>query len=262
MSNLPTERQQQEIAQYGADDNPFLEFAREAKRSRIVGKLLKLTKSGQWIAGENRDPIEEDVALIAYMPEMLKGWIKWEDGRPTEQIMGKIADRFTPPRRSELGDTEPQYWAEQRDPWQFAYYLIMMDPHTGQIYTYAPSSDGGRQALAGLAETYGHAARHRPDELPVVHLGSSSYPHERYGDIWKPVFTVQYWAKRALVDDALQARNEGADQVEAEEPVAAVAPKAPPPRPSNVPLDNSYRAAKDGPMARGPSVSKLPKARF
>ena len=49
---LPVERTQQtELSTQTTDFNPFADFAQSISRSRIIGKLLKFTKHGDWIAG-------------------------------------------------------------------------------------------------------------------------------------------------------------------------------------------------------------------
>jgi hypothetical protein len=40
------------------------------------------------------------------MPTLAPGWVKWENGLPTEQVIGLVVDGFTPPKRKDLGDTD------------------------------------------------------------------------------------------------------------------------------------------------------------
>jgi hypothetical protein len=201
--------------------NPYLDFGREASRTRIVGKILKFNKRGDWTYGENATEMPDGTRLIAHMGELLEGWIKWEDHKPTEQIMSYVRDRGTPrykvPTRSELGDTEREDWPVdnngiKRDPWQFCNYLIMMD-QDGNLYTFTPSSKGGKQALATLSMAFGHHMRVNPNEYPVVTLGGDQYPHpnKQFGMIDFPIFSIVSWCDKAVIDKALQDNAAGQD---------------------------------------------------
>jgi hypothetical protein len=252
MSNLPAEREQGTAIATGEDYNPYIDYGNTADRSNIVGKLLKFTKLGDWVYGENADPLPEDTRLIAHMGDLAVGWIKWEDGRPVETIMGLIRDRGTPkfqvPSRGELGDNDKADWPVDangvaRDPWQSSNWLILMDPE-GQLYTFAPTSKGGKQAIAKLSKVYGEKMRHRPGEFPVVTLSGDEYahPNKQYGMIQVPVMTLVGWAKRKIIDDALNVGSQ------VNEPALALEPDKPA---RTVPPRNDYAAAKgDRPSAK------------
>src|SRR5215469_16267517 len=92
------------------DDNPYVAYGNAAARTRIIGKLLKFNKFGEWVSGEDSVEIPPNSQLCVQMEEFYIGWIKWEDARPVEQVMGRVMDNFEAPRRSELGDTERDYW--------------------------------------------------------------------------------------------------------------------------------------------------------
>ena len=56
------------------------------------------------------------------------------DNKPTDQVMGRIAAGYQPPRRNELGDIDPDDWdvdddGKPRDPWQF--YKLSADESRG-----------------------------------------------------------------------------------------------------------------------------------
>ena len=61
--------------------------------------------------------------FVANMGELLTGWQRWEDNKPTDMVMGKVMERFQAPRRNELGDMDREQWevdgtGKERDPWQ------------------------------------------------------------------------------------------------------------------------------------------------
>ena len=264
MSSLPVERTQQtELSKLDQDFNPFADFAQSISRSRIIGKLLKFTKHGDWIAGEAGEEMPDDARLIIHMGDMMEGWQKWEEGRPTEQRMSFIRDR-RPDRpnvcgRAELGDTDHAAWEQgldgrPRDPWMFTFMFNLMDEN-GQLYTFSNGSDGTKSALKVLGESYAVVYRHRPDDFPIVTLGKSGYNHKnkQIGWVNTPLFNIVGWANRSLVDQALMAASGMA-----EPPPAAIETK-----PTVTPLPkndyaNDYAAAKDGVKKNG-SKSK---ARF
>jgi hypothetical protein len=248
---LPAERNQQTELTTQSDFNPFADFAQSISRSRIIGKLLKFTKHGDWIAGEAGEEMPDDARLIIHMGDMQEGWQKWEEGRPTEQRMSFIRDR-RPDRpnvcgRAELGDTDHAAWEQgldgrPRDPWMFTFMFNLMDEH-GQLYTFSNGSDGTKSALKALGESYAVVYRHRPDDFPIVTLGKSGYNHKnkQIGWVNTPFFNVVGWANRSLVDQALMSASgmqETVPQVMVpqviEEPKVTPLPK------------NDYAAAKDG----------------
>ena len=256
---LPAERNQQTELTTQSDFNPFADFAQSISRSRIIGKLLKFTKHGDWIAGEAGEEMPDDARLIIHMGDMQEGWQKWEEGRPTEQRMSFIRDR-RPDRpnvcgRAELGDTDHAAWEQgldgrPRDPWMFTFMFNLMDEH-GQLYTFSNGSDGTKSALKALGESYAVVYRHRPDDFPIVTLGKSGYNHKnkQIGWVNTPFFKIVGWANRGLVDQALLSAG-GTDQL----------PETPPvDEPKVTPLPkNDYAAAKDGVSKNAPKS----KARF
>jgi hypothetical protein len=84
-------------------DNPFADYADAAQSTSIVGKLLKFSK-GDWFAGKDEDEMKDGTAFVANMAELMTGWQRWEDNKPTEQRMGKVMEassgRSTAPERS------------------------------------------------------------------------------------------------------------------------------------------------------------------
>src|SRR3974390_1437602 len=162
---LPVNREtQNETATTDAYD-PYMDYGKTAARSNIIGKLLKFTKTGHWIYGENQEELPSNTRMIAHMGDLAVGWIKWDDGKPAETIMGFVRDRGSPrfqvPGRLELGDNDKADWpvdsdGRPRDPWQTSNWLILMD-QKGQLYTFSPTSKGGIQAVARLSDAYGTA---------------------------------------------------------------------------------------------------------
>jgi hypothetical protein len=192
-----------EIAKTGPD--PYESYG-NAQSGRIQGDLLKFSKFGEWLAGKDAVKVPHGTRLVAEMPTLQIGWVRWHDGKPEATQMGFLADGFVPSNRSELGDTDRGLWSmdengRPRDPWQFTNSLVLLNPETSEVYTFQPTSRGGLQAIGELCRLYGKHRRTEPAALPVVALDMSSYkhPNKAYGDIRIPVLRWVDWVQSDAV---------------------------------------------------------------
>lgn len=189
--------------------NAFESYGNSVSNRNIVGKLLKFSK-GDWLAGEDAEEVDPGKQLVVHMDSLAIGWIKWEDNKPSQQVMGLLVEGHKPQSRKDLGDLEEDEWevdeqsGQPRDPWQFSNYLIMKEVGAvgdeENLYTFATSSKGGLGALGELCKTYGKAMRTRPDEWPIVTLGVGSYnhPNKAFGRIKFPTLEVTGWEKKSV----------------------------------------------------------------
>jgi hypothetical protein len=192
--------------------NPFEVYANAVSPRTIVGKLLKFTK-GDFIAGEGSEVVPETAEFTAIMDEALAGWVKWEDGKPTEHRMGRIADNYIPPRREELGDIDRAAWetfadGKARDPWQFANYLVLKRESEDELFTFVAGSRGSLGAVGDLCRQYARHAKKHPEQYPVIRLMSSgTYEHrvKSYGRIAYPILCVVGWTPKTDLDLATAA---------------------------------------------------------
>ena len=211
--NEMTTRQGTAVADPNANVNYFTSYGDQMSQQTIVGKLLKFSK-GDWIAGEDNEDVEHGTKFIANMDEFLVGWIKWENNKPIEHVMGNLAQGYAPPKRHELPDQDESKWEidpaskEPRDPWQFTNYLLLKrldddgrpineDGNDG-AYTLTVSSKGGISAMARFTKAFGAKMRQRPDQWPIVELEGDSYPHKNkaFGRIKVPVFNLTGWISK------------------------------------------------------------------
>ena len=186
------------VAQQGAR-NAYQEFADEVKQTGIEGSLLRFTKQGDWIAGQEEEEIPEGTELLLGLNTLKRGWQKWQDNKPVDARMGYVNEGYRPVNRDELGDLDEEQWEEddnnkgqQRDPWQKTMSVLLKNLETGEVYTYAPSSKSGMTALGEASQLYGNRLQdgEDPDAMPIVRLGSSFYKHKTYGKIMIPVFEI------------------------------------------------------------------------
>jgi hypothetical protein len=221
MNELQTHKQNLPV---DPNDNPYIRFGNFVPQNRIVGMLLRFTKFGEWLAGQDNLKLPHGTKLVAHMASCVIGWQRWEDNKPVEQIMGLVGDNFEPPQRDQLSHTDESRWevnddGKSRDPWQKTSMLIFKGFDDDEIYTYSTASQGGLQALDKLSKQYGRAMRMRPNQFPVVEIGFSTYDHPEYGEMRKPVFKVITWVTRDVVDRVLEGyENDEQQELEAEAP--------------------------------------------
>jgi hypothetical protein len=173
---------------------------REAVNDEIganFGTFLKFAK-GDWLLGEEGKKVPADARFIANLHEYYRGWVRWWDGKPTEHLIGRVVDRFRVPPREELGDLDESKWETEpngarRDPYARTCYLAMRDLSNDEIVCFTSSSDGGRKAVARLAERYDRLRYRHKAKFPVVCLDSESYQHRTFGKILKPVLRIVDW---------------------------------------------------------------------
>jgi hypothetical protein len=169
-------------------DNPWLEAAAEAGSE--FGKILKFNK-GEWPIGE--DTVPEGTEYIAYVDELARAWIKFEDGTVADRRVVKVRDGKLPPR-AQLGDNDKSKWeigddGERRDPWVLQWLLPMSRVDAeGDFTVFATSSKGGIGAIGLLCKVYGRSPRN--GLLPIVALKSASYKHPQYGKVLKPYLPI------------------------------------------------------------------------
>lgn len=180
-----------------SEPNFYEKYGDAATTRNIVGRLLKFTKFGEYCAGIENEVIPVDTALIAYMPSLAAGYVRWAGGRPAAAEMGYVGEGFVPPKRNDLGFNDAAEWesddkGNKRDPWQFTNSLIFIDLGKNLLYTFNTSSRGGLDAIGGLSKIYGRHMKVYPRDLPMIKIGVGSYKHtvKAYGEIRYPIFMI------------------------------------------------------------------------
>ena len=167
----------------------------------VIGDLLKFSK-GDWLAGFDNEEMPNGTELVAVVPGIVHGQVRWEDNRPVEQIMGPMVEGFVPPARSTLGYDDKTKWevsgGKPRDPWSPTIYLPMVSIDATRVFTFSTNTDGGkRHAIGPLCKDYGSHVRQHPDELPIVRLDQGSYEHtdRSIGRVKYPEMPWVRWVK-------------------------------------------------------------------
>lgn len=213
-------------------DDPWTEVANEAGGQ--FGKILKYVK-GQWWQGENE--VARGTEFVALVPEAMRGDVRFQDGKPVEQRLGYIRDRFRFAPRAELGFTDEGQWERDKkghaiDPWSQQHFLPLIHCETEELYCYIFRSEGAKQAFRDLSRNY--APHRKTTMLPVISLQSDRYRHADYGLIDIPILRIERWedsgislensempSHRSRDSNVIEGTNT-VDQVKG----AAVAPKA------------------------------------
>ena len=86
--------------------NPFESFADRADNQMLLGPILKFTK-GDYLVGRDGEECPEK-EVVALMPGLLWGWIRWEDNLPVEHSMGLLMEGFVPPALETLGHRDKE----------------------------------------------------------------------------------------------------------------------------------------------------------
>jgi hypothetical protein len=193
--------------------NPFEEVGRQAARV-IVGQLLKFSK-GDYLYGQDNIEMPMNSRLIANMDQTLRGWVRWEENKPAEHVMGLIAEGYKPPKRELLEWHDESEWetddkGQPRDPWQETYYMLSREIgkdgkpllNDEGLFTFTTSSVGGKDAIIALCGVYGKWMRMHPNEYPIITLSMEKYnhPNKAYGVIKKPKFLFnprRDWIKKS-----------------------------------------------------------------
>jgi hypothetical protein len=252
MNNLTTRSNQ---AVSTETQNPFTAYGEAATHRNIVGELLKFSK-GDWLVGQDNEDFPVGTQFVANMNELLIGWIRWYDNKPTDHIMGKVVDRYQPPRRDELGDMDPAEWeldgdGKPRDPWQKSNYLLLKGMQTGELFTFTTGSQGGRDAVGNMSKEYGAAMSGHKGEFPVVALGVRSYehPNKSYGRIKTPELKIVGWVGQEVFAADL-------GEEPAEEAATEPAKPAPTPLPTPSPVSDPAKPA-DAPKEAPKPIARV-----
>jgi hypothetical protein len=176
--------------------NPWIEVG--AQLDKFIGApLLKFSKQGEFALSDVEN-IPSGTRCVAHADEIALGWVHWVDGRPEDPRVGRVADKFIPPTRDSLGDSDRQLWelqdGERRDPWQFQMSVPITRLDTQETYRFTAGSKGGLACLGKLTRAYGRRIRdEKVPGLPVVELKADHYKHRKFGKIFVPVMNVVGW---------------------------------------------------------------------
>jgi hypothetical protein len=159
-------------------------------------KLLKFVK-GKYKTREDEVPL--GTQYVAHANQLTYCWIKFVDGKPVDRRHGKAVEKWTPPEREDLDDTDSSKWengldGKPKDPWSFQRLLPFEHLESGEVVIFTSSSIGGEIATNELCRAYAHRLKRKGSRaLPIVKLESKDMPTNAFGDVPRPHFEIDGW---------------------------------------------------------------------
>jgi hypothetical protein len=161
----------------------------------IVGKMGKFTIDGKYKI-DKADILPDKTELVAI--DVSTAWVKWQDNKPIEHRITRPGQIH--PDREDLPDQDETTWesglnGEPADPWRDTRYLHLIDPRTGQDYTFVSDTYGGRKAVGELKSQIINVRFAYPGAVPIVQLGSAMMKTS-FGLKPRPEFKVVGWRNK------------------------------------------------------------------
>jgi hypothetical protein len=181
-SNLP--------ANYDDEADALLEATRGHE------KLLKFVK-GKYKVGEDEVPL--GTQYVCHASQLMYCWIKFADEKVVERRHGKAIEKWIPPERGELGDSDQSKWetgldGKPKDPWSFQHLLPCENLESGEVVIFVTSSIGGKIATEEVVREYARRLKRKGTRaLPIVKLASKEMPTKLWGNVPRPHFEVDGW---------------------------------------------------------------------
>jgi hypothetical protein len=225
----------------------------------FYGDLLRFSgKDGLWTAGQQGLTVDRGTILVAIVPEMMAGYVKWGEGGLIDQRLVPVAAFSTREQRgalrAALDDQDREEWdldketGRRKDPWQECAWLPMISSETKAKYTYSTSSYGGRAAIKNLVGAYAEqkkAAKGTP-MLPVVELQGDKHPAKvkAHGMIHDPLLNILDWITPAEAFGTQEPELEFAPDGEDPPPTTEIPPEPDPFDPEPVVTPSMQAAAR------------------
>jgi hypothetical protein len=179
--------------------DPYEALAANLSQPGMSGTPLKFSK-GRWFSGRGNE--ELDVGgqqLVADLDNLMTGWRRWWEQRITDQVVGVVAENFKPPQRNDLGDLDDSKWerdptGKPKDPWQFGFFLRLVDPETDEAFAWSATSHGAKRAVGDLVKAFTRRRKKHPAEcIPLIRLSTDFYKHQAYGRVDTPLLEIVGW---------------------------------------------------------------------
>lgn len=179
-------------------NNPWL-VAASALSGGDTKPIVKFEK-GDWLLGQEKEDVPGGTLVAVNMGGIEWGWVRWDNGKPTDRRMGAINAGYRPEGRQTLGDNEPSMWARDddgkpRDPWQQMIEIPVRElAGERRELLLSGGSRGWEGCCKALFASYGEGLKQGKAALtPIVKLGGSHYDHKKYGRVKVPILELVEW---------------------------------------------------------------------
>ena len=149
--------------------------------------ILRMDKTGHWVFGADSTEVDKDTMWAINPYSFVHGYIAWGVGTVLGEKIAPIGDPLPElepcPAGSELG-------------WQKLVGMSLKcvsGEDKGLEARYSVTSVGGKRAVHELAMKVADQVDTSEKFVPVAKLGSSHYPHQKYGRVYVPVFDIVEW---------------------------------------------------------------------
>jgi hypothetical protein len=184
--------------------------------TRIIQGVILRCVDGHW---SDRDGLTPPAELLAMGTTTALQC--WQDGTPTDTIVERPGEPL--PDVNELNAKIPEAeWEEgidgkPRPPWVMQFVVYLIDPHTGETYTFINSTTGARIAHERLEDKFKWMRALRGCNVVSVVKLDSRPMQTKFGQKLRPEFTVIEWRELGSQNgDALEQK--AVPQIEQDKP--------------------------------------------
>jgi hypothetical protein len=163
----------------------------DESRGVIRGEIVRYL-DGHYVIGKTEPADGRELVVTG----VTTAWVKWrgKEGKHRITEPGQYH-----PERDELGDLDQSNWEiglddRPKDPWQDTRYLYLVDPRTGEEFTFITASAGGRKAVGDLASQIRNFRQGNPGAVPVARLESTTWK-TKFGVKPRPSFKIIGWKR-------------------------------------------------------------------
>jgi hypothetical protein len=205
--------------------------------------LLRLLKAGNWVFGQQDDPVQEGSEWAINPLSIKHGWCCWSDypGNTKNELLGEI---LTPISDHKPPMPDPIQTKSGTFPWKelSVFELRCMNGEDeGVEVIYKGSSIGATRAVDGLfAQLVEQLKLDSSHPVAVVQLKQKDYQHSKWGQTFNPIFEVVGWATMT----GEFAEEEPIEAVQAPKPTPTPSPTPPTPEQPSQPSQPPSRPAK------------------
>jgi hypothetical protein len=169
--------------------------AEKSGSNLIIGKMVKFTIDGKYRV-DKADILPDNTRMVAI--DVTTAWVRWDEEKPSEHRTTQPGQIH--PERADLPDQNEAAWqrglnGDPTDPWRDTRYLRLIDPRTGQDYTFVTDTFGGRKAVGELKSQISNVRFAYAGAVPLVQLGGTMMK-TAFGLKPRPEFKVVGWRNK------------------------------------------------------------------